>query len=228
MKKRIFNNSFPMAQRNLLQKFLLFFFDQLYHQLACCYDFIAFLVSAGQWKFWVLSVEEHLIGPNILELGHGPGHLQTHLKKSFPLSVGLDESRQMGRIALYNIYKAYPGAPNRLIRARAQSIPFVSEQFNTVVATFPSEYIFEESGLQEIHRVLRFDGKLVILLAVEIIETNFISRLLKLLYSFTGETPTAQIQNQILTRLERQGFFATINRINQKYAQLFLITAQKS
>ena len=216
-----------MHQKNYFTRFLLFFFQLLYHQFAWCYDFIATLVSAGQWKRWVLSIEKFITGPNILEIAHGPGHLQTHLLNAYPLLIGLDESRQMGRQAQKNIRNRYPGLANPLVRAVAQSIPFKSKQFNTVVTTFPAQFILEDITLKEIQRVLKSDGQLVVLLAVQITGTNLFSRLLKILYALTGETPSQQTQNHIRKTLVKHGFSPQINWLEQRNVQLLLINAQK-
>jgi ubiquinone/menaquinone biosynthesis C-methylase UbiE len=48
---------------------------------AWSYDLVAAVVSLGQWNHWVGSVLPYLPGVNILEIGHGPGHLQRLLKR---------------------------------------------------------------------------------------------------------------------------------------------------
>src|SRR5689334_21291852 len=52
------------------------FFYLLYHPFAAAYDLVASTVSLGRWKDWILSVIPFLEGNQILEIGHGPGHLQ--------------------------------------------------------------------------------------------------------------------------------------------------------
>jgi SAM-dependent methyltransferase len=47
-------------------------------------------------------------------------------------------------------------------RARAEALPFPPSCFDTVVSTFPSEYIIEKATLAEISRVLRPGGRLVV------------------------------------------------------------------
>ena len=216
-----------MNQENFITRFLSFFFHLLYHQFAWCYDFVAALVSAGHWKRWVQSVEKHISGPNILEIAHGPGHLQANLRNTYPLLIGLDESRQMGRLAQKNIRKHIPGLPNTLVRAVAQSIPIKSEQFDTIVTTFPAQFILEDLTLKEIHRVLKSNGQLVILLAVQITGTNFFFRLLKILYALTGETPSQKAQNQIQKTIMSHGFSPKINWLEHRNVKILLITAQK-
>jgi len=216
-----------MKSKNPISQFLLTFFHLLYHQFAWCYDWVAWIVSAGRWKSWVQSVEKHLSGPNILEIGHGPGHLQTHLKNIYPLLVGLDESRQMGKLARKNIQKAYPGMQKNLIRAAAQFIPVKSEMFNTVIATFPAQFIFEESSLMEIYRVLKPDGMLVILLAVQFTGVNLISQALKILYTLTGETTSPKQLEYLERAVAQQGFLLQVEQEQHRNEKLLLVKARK-
>ena len=148
------------------------FFRLLYHQLSWSYDFIAALVSAGKWRQWVTSVSPLLQGPRILELGFGPGHLQVEITKAGYEGFGIDESKQMVRLASLRIAKVCPTDAKIgyahypvLSRAVAQHLPFQTNFFDTVVSTFPSPYIFDPASLSEIYRVLNKDGKLIVLLS---------------------------------------------------------------
>jgi ubiquinone/menaquinone biosynthesis C-methylase UbiE len=134
----------------------------LYHQLAWSYDLVAWLVSSGQWKKWVLAALPFLeTGDRILELGYGPGHLQAALAERNIKAIGLDASLQMARLAHQNLkrQRVYP----RLILGYAQSLPFLTSSFALVVATFPSEYILDPVVLNEIHRILLPRGELLVI-----------------------------------------------------------------
>ena len=84
-------------------RFLRFFFHQLYHGFAWTYDFVAASVSIGRWRGWVLTALPYLEGPRVLELGHGPGHLQLALFESGLAPLGLDASRQNLYLDLYGL-----------------------------------------------------------------------------------------------------------------------------
>ena len=75
------------------------FFHLLYHQFAWTYDWVAAIVSLGRWKDWISATLPYLDGPLVLEIGHGPGHLQVALQAKGIQAVGLDASAQMGRQA---------------------------------------------------------------------------------------------------------------------------------
>jgi ubiquinone/menaquinone biosynthesis C-methylase UbiE len=137
------------------------FFDLLYHQIAWVYDLVAFVVSLGYWKSWVYSVIPQIQGGKILEIGHGPGHLQVAFAaRGYPV-FGLDESAQMGNIAHRRLRNS--SYSPRLARGYAQNIPFPKDCFQHVVSTFPSEYILDPNTIAELHRVLIPGGSLVIL-----------------------------------------------------------------
>ncbi len=155
---------------SLLRRLRRAFLELLYRQLAFLYDPVAALVSWGYWNDWVRQVIPYLEGQQVLELGHGPGHLQQALLEraqgsamgSSPRIVGLDVSPQMSRLAWRRLVRA--GHRPHLVRARAQALPFPASSFDTVVATFPSDYFLDPQTLIEAIRVLRYRGRLVVLL----------------------------------------------------------------
>lgn len=169
-----------------------FFYFLLYHPFAFTYDLVAWVVSFGKWNDWVLSIFPFIEGTRILELGHGPGHLQRFLLDRGLSPVALDESTQMGRLA-----KRRLGGKHNLARGLAQSLPFPTDHFDTVVSTFPSEYIFEAETLAEVRRVITPAGRLVILPVA--FPSN---RFLKWLYKVTGETPE-ELDNALKERVQR-------------------------
>ena len=85
----------PVFSR-LVAWFLRRYFQLLYHQLAWTYDFVAWTVSLGQWNAWVRAVLPHIHNSFVLELGHGPGHLQIALNQRGTPCIGVDQSPQMG------------------------------------------------------------------------------------------------------------------------------------
>src|SRR5450830_1634642 len=117
----------------------------LYHQFAWTYDLVASMVSLGRWQDWIHSALPYLNG-RVLEIGFGPGHLQFSLNEKDLPSFGLDESRQMARQASRRLRKQ--GVTSHLSRGYAQYIPFASGVFDSVVATFPAEYIFDSRTLK--------------------------------------------------------------------------------
>lgn len=204
-----------------MRRFMRFFFHLLYHPFAFTYDLVAWTVSFGQWKDWVFGVFPYIEGTRILELGHGPGHLQRFLRDRELSPVGLDESAQMGRLASRRL-----GMDHKLARGFAQSLPFGADSFDTVVSTFPSEYIFDPHTLEEIHRVLVKPGKLIVLPAA------FPSNgFLKWLYKVTGETPEAlneALMKRIAEPFGRSGFQVEVKTMEMNSSTLVIVIGEKA
>ena len=159
----------------------------LYHELAWTYDLVAWLVSFGQWKAWGRAAIPRLRGPRVLELAHGPGHLLVAMTRAGFTPVGLDLSPQMGRLAQAGLRRvSSPVSAPGLVRARAQAMPFRSGMFDSVVSTFPAEFIVQAETLKEIARVLKNDGCAVVVPGVEF-KQSLAARFLEWLYTVTGQ-----------------------------------------
>lgn len=204
-----------------MKAFLRLFFDLLYHQFAFTYDLVAAAVSFNRWKDWTREVLPLIEGTRILELGFGPGHLHRLLRREGWFAVGIDESPQMTRLARRNT----KGMAN-LTRGLAQHLPFQSEAFDTIISTFPSEYIFDQDTLAEARRCLMVRGRLIVLLAA-----MPKSRALKWLYKVTGESPS-QTEEVVKKKLQepflRAGFATDIKNVELKSSRLLIVIAEKA
>lgn len=165
--------------------FVSFFFRLLYHEFAWSYDTVSWLVSMGQWRKWTRTALPYLKGEDVLELAHGPGHLLTAMADGGMFPIGLDLSPQMGKLASQQVTKSGNTVP--LTRAQAQKLPFQNETFDSVVTTFPTEFVTAPSTLREIARVLRPRGRVVIVVWAHLEEKTPISRLIQWLYRITGQ-----------------------------------------
>jgi ubiquinone/menaquinone biosynthesis C-methylase UbiE len=168
----------------LIRSLLSFVFQLLYHQFAWTYDLVAGVVSLGRWQDWVLSGLPYLHG-RVLEIGFGPGHLQAALQAGGLAAFGLDESRQMSRQASRRLRRK--GFCANLSQGYAQYLPFPENSFDSVAATFPSEYIFEMDTLREIRRVLRPGGRLVVVPTAWITGKRLHERMAAGLFKVTGQ-----------------------------------------
>ena len=134
--------------------------ELLYHQLAWAYDAVAWLVSWGDWSKWRLDALANIPEGEILEVGYGTGALLIEMAKRGHSVVGLEASRQMQQITGRKLQR------ERLSVIRVQgctdAMPFSHGSFNTIVASFPANYIAEEASLREFYRILRDRGQVVI------------------------------------------------------------------
>ncbi len=141
---------------------LRFGFRLLYNEMAFTYDLVSWVVSLGEWRSWQRAVLRHLNaapGDRILEIAHGTANLQIDLRAAGFDSIGLDLSPYMGRIARRKLIRRH--LTPKLVRGRAQTLPFPDESFSAVVSTFPTEFIVDPTTIREIYRILSPGGRLV-------------------------------------------------------------------
>ncbi len=209
-----------------LHRFLRFFFWHFYHGFAWTYDFVAAVVSLGRWNDWVRGALPYVRGTRVLEIGHGPGHLQVELRRTRSLTVfGLDESPQMARLARRRLLDAACAALN-LTRGIAQHLPFPSSAFDTVVSTFPAEYIFEEQTLSEIRRVLGEGGRFVLLPAAWIVGRKALDRLAAWLFRATDQAPRYPgevFAERLRPQLEQAGFKLQFEIVDLRASQILIV-----
>ena len=143
-----------MPKINRAGKAYLWFTDRLYNELAWAYDFISSVVSLGQWSIWRKQALAYITGKKILEIGFGTGELLIELKRRGFATYGLEVSSAMQQITAGKLGRLGLLCISRVC-GKAQQLPFKSEYFDTVIVTFPAQYIFDPSTLAEIARVLR-------------------------------------------------------------------------
>ncbi len=161
----------------LYHRFIERVFYHFYREFAWTFDAVAWAVSGGLWFGWVRAALPEARG-RVLELGFGTGHLQLALAAR-PGVAGIDASPQMARIAARRLRRH--GRAQRLARGHAQALPFPAASFDTIVATFPSEYILDPQTHQEIHRVLAPGGRLVIVPSAEL-DPGIYARVIDVVY----------------------------------------------
>jgi ubiquinone/menaquinone biosynthesis C-methylase UbiE len=207
--------------------FLKWFFNLLYHEFAWAYDLVASVVSLGSWQKWVTSALPYLTGECILELGHGPGHLQVDLLSRGKRSIALDQSRQMNRLA-YRRIKDKRLQPT-VINGYAQTLPFPDATFDHVTSTFPTEFIFQIQTLNEIRRVLAPESTLVVIPAAIVTGDGPLVWAIKLLYKVTDQAPDSfnqQVIERVVQPFTQAGFEVSIHINDLDNSQVLIITAR--
>lgn len=136
-------------------------FESLYGPFAWAYDWVSKTFFLGQWRTWQRSTIPHLKGPRVLEVGMGTGNMQVDLARAGFEVWGIDASAQMLKQAKRKVSRLGLSTAN-MSRAKAQQLKFPNAYFDSVVSTFPSEYITDPATLKELARVLQPGGNLVI------------------------------------------------------------------
>ena len=178
--------SWQEPRRRLWLRLLGTAFWLLYHPLAWSYDWVSRLVSMGQWRTWQRVALTEVRGERALELAFGTGDLLLDLQAMGGLRpVGLDQSPQMARIARRKLQRRGVWVP--LVRGRGQQLPFADASIDTIVSTFPAPFILAQQTLGEIARVLKRDGRAVVVAMATLSSRSPWGRLLEWLYRITGQ-----------------------------------------
>jgi ubiquinone/menaquinone biosynthesis C-methylase UbiE len=161
-------------------------FRLLYNQFAFTYDWISRIVSLGAWRCWTRTAINYVGDRSpVLELAHGTGNLQLDLYAAGYRPIGYDLSPAMGKIAQGKLRQQ--GFSARLVRGRAQQLPFASETFAAVISTFPTDFITAPETLREVYRILKPDGVFVIVPNALLTGGGRVERTLEWLYRITGQ-----------------------------------------
>jgi demethylmenaquinone methyltransferase/2-methoxy-6-polyprenyl-1,4-benzoquinol methylase len=129
------------------------------------YDRVNRWMTFGQDKVWRKNVRNHAKkGMKILEVGCGPGSFAEDL---VGLDVTcLDPSAEMLRVAKKRVDSARKSRgeePAKYVEAIAESIPLPDDTFDRVFCLFSfRDFQDKKKGLEEIFRVLKPGGQLVI------------------------------------------------------------------
>jgi ubiquinone/menaquinone biosynthesis C-methylase UbiE len=158
-------------------------FETLYRN-RYLYRFASTVPFAGQWHIWQRLVLLRIRGMNVLELGCGLGDLQVDLCKASYQSKAVERSPQMVAAARDALRRHRLGDPANIIQGSAQSLPFGDDSFDTVVSTFPSEYIYDPDTIAEVERVLRPGGRFIVVEGANLLPVGFIQPLLVLIQMF--------------------------------------------
>lgn len=207
-----------------LSRFINFFYDHLYTDLAWMYDAVAWLVSFGRWTTWQRVAIPFLPTGRILEVGCGPGHLLEVLRAGSTECFGIDRSAQMTRIAATNLRAV--GSPGIICKAEAEHLPFARGSFSGAVSTFPSEYIIQAEAIEEIRRVLRNSGQLIVVFGFRIIGSSLVDRCLRILFKLTHQSIEHEISQ--LEATEVPGFIGRFERVLEADAEVICWVGSRS
>lgn len=133
--------------------------DRSYTALARPYDLAVRWLPV--WKTWLRRALPHIEGPRVLEVSFGTGYLLSQYAGNFE-TFGVDYNRTMVGIAQKNLLGARRQA--ELIQGNVEDLPYPDASFNSLVNTMAfTGYPNGRKALTEMKRVLRNDGKLILI-----------------------------------------------------------------
>ena len=144
---------------------------QLFDRIAYRYDILNRILSIGIDVYWRKKIIPHIpIQPHIklLDLATGTGDVLFTISKSklhsFAELLGMDLSENMMSYGREKKKKYCPELPIRFTNGDATRIPISADTFDVVTMAFGIRNVANVSdALREIHRILKPNGKLIIL-----------------------------------------------------------------
>lgn len=142
---------------------------QMFNRIAPRYDYLNHFLSMGIDKLWRKRLRKALQKKNpanILDLATGTGDLALELARIRPQAqiTGTDIAENMLHIAMEKTAKKQLQDQIRFQQADAEHLPFAPQSFDAATVAFGVRN-FENPllGLQEIHRILKHQGTLMVL-----------------------------------------------------------------
>jgi len=145
------------------------------------YRFASTVPFAGQWRIWQRLVLPRIRGLDVLELGCGLGDLLADMLAAGYNCRAIEQSPQMAEAARATLRRRKLGQPTWVLQGSAQHLPFSDNSFDTIVSTFPSEYIYDPDTISEVERVLRPGGRIIVIEGANLLPIGFVQPLLVLI-----------------------------------------------
>jgi ubiquinone/menaquinone biosynthesis C-methylase UbiE len=155
-------------------------FETLYRN-RYLYRFASTVPFAGQWRVWQRQVLPRIVGHDVLELGCGLGDLLADMLEAGYNCRAVEQSPEMVAAARETLRRRNVGSDVTVLLGSAQHLTFNDASFDTVVSTFPSEYIYDPDTIAEIERVLRPGGRLIVIEGANLLPVGFLQPFLMLI-----------------------------------------------
>jgi SAM-dependent methyltransferase len=144
------------------------------------YRFASTIPFAGQWRVWQRLVLPRIHGLDVLELGCGLGDLLADMLEAGYICRAVEHSPAMAEAARNTLRRRKLGQAAWVVQGEAQHLPFSDGSFDTVVSTFPSDYIYNQDTIAEVARVLRPSGRMIVIEGANLMPVGFLQPILVL------------------------------------------------
>lgn len=210
-----------------------FLFELLYRNRTL-YWLASTLPFAGQWRVWQRLALSRLRGSDVLEIGCGIGTLLADMVERGYNCQAIDRSPQMVAATRRELRRRGLNDGAEVVRqASVQALPFADASFDSVVSTFPTDYIGDLGALCEINRVLRPGGRLIVVLSATLLPARPLLRPLvavqRLVYGRQAVEAQASAQPDLaaplLARMRAAGFAPELERTPGPFWVAYVITA---
>jgi ubiquinone/menaquinone biosynthesis C-methylase UbiE len=204
-------------------------FEALYYPLAPFYDTISRAAFLGQWERWQQTTLPRIQGKRVLEVGCGTGSLLSEMLRRGYKAYGIDASLPMLKQAQRKLAKQNQSL--RVFQAHAEALPFPDQSFETVISTFPTNYITKPTVLKEINRVLYPGGRLLIVDDAELHPFNrkaaFLIRLYNIFYFGSRRAKQRPVGINFGTLLSHADFVRRDETSEDQFGMAHIIIALK-
>jgi len=142
---------------------------RMFNKIAPFYDFLNHFLSLGidnRWRKKAIRKLESLQPDTILDIATGTGDLAIMANKMLSPSkiIGLDLSEEMLTVGRKKMVKKELDQKIEMIQGDSENLPFEDDSFDAVIVAFGVRNFQNlEKGLNEMQRVLKKGGKMVIL-----------------------------------------------------------------
>jgi ubiquinone/menaquinone biosynthesis C-methylase UbiE len=162
------------------------FWDRVYDRLAWGYDAVDWFTGGTTHRLRQIALP-HLPPPpaRLLEIGYGSGRLHNELAARYAMA-GLDRAPGMARLTRRRLETG--GRASALCVGDAYALPWPARAFDAVYSTFALSAIPDiERAIDEMVRVTRPGGRVIVVDAGEAMDGNGMARALAALWSAMGD-----------------------------------------
>lgn len=222
------------SQRQQTRMRIVRFLFELLYRNRTLYWLASTLPFAGQWRVWQRLALTRLRGEDVLEVGCGIGGLLADMLERGYRCQAIDRSPQMVAATRRELRRRHMGEGAEIVRrASVQALPFASASFDSVVSTFPTDYIADLRALGEMRRVLRPGGRLIVVLSAALLPTRALLAPMiavqRLVYGqqaiATQTNATPGIAAPLLQRMRAAGFAPRLEQARGPFWVAYVITA---